>query len=560
MTLRANRFRARKPAAKRQPRAPAPRTVPGSLLAWRPLAWVEAVLIVSLSAWLSIHLWAGGLQARWGLIDDREVLDWLGPGHRIQVTGILPIILGSEIRLFGHYTRFRPAYYTLRAIELWTWGDSPGSWYACRIVLFGISLAICMWLLVRLAGPGPGILFPVYLSTGVYWAAIFGKLGPGETYAVFGTAMYCLGLHFCLRYARRPGPGPWAALAWAAATVGAWIAIGSKENFVLLALPPAGIVWWQYRRRNLTRAALAGALLIAAGAGAVALGVGLAVMRSGHDIYMQSVSTGSRAAVLLSALKASSRPLWIAGAISAAVVLAWGPWRFRPDFSAALRRYAVRLVAFEWMLGAAYGAQIVFYNGGWAPDSRYAFPGATIAAFIWFLPAALWLDDRVLAPAGSLRRLLIAVSVCAVLALGVWRAGFEASRTAVSQNARQTQLLDWGVRRIAAAVKQNPRAPIALWSTTIRDYEAYFAIRSLLRNQDAPNPVTIRTPEDARYDLNGFAPELADNLLRDIRKLQAEGNAAIAPNSILKSGNCYAVGVWTDPPRGDACRSLGSIF
>ncbi|OJX66511.1 MAG: hypothetical protein BGO94_06490 [Micrococcales bacterium 72-143] len=56
--------------------------------------------------------------ARLGLIDDHEILRFLGSDHRLLLWEIPSVLGTTELANWGEDGRFRPAYYFLRAVEV----------------------------------------------------------------------------------------------------------------------------------------------------------------------------------------------------------------------------------------------------------------------------------------------------------------------------------------------------------------------------------------------------------------------------------------------------------
>ncbi len=82
------------------------------------------------------------LQAKWGIIDDHEIMAFLGPtGHLTPGDWLTSLQTHPEIAgLDLHIPRYRPAYYSLRLTECMLWGNNPHSWYGARLVLFWLAL------------------------------------------------------------------------------------------------------------------------------------------------------------------------------------------------------------------------------------------------------------------------------------------------------------------------------------------------------------------------------------------------------------------------------------
>src|SRR5262245_38435110 len=77
--------------------------------------------------------------AGWGIIDDHEVMAFVGNQGHLGL-GQIPQLLGKTevVKIGQRFPRYRPTYYFLRLLETALWRNDPFFWYAFRVVLFGI--------------------------------------------------------------------------------------------------------------------------------------------------------------------------------------------------------------------------------------------------------------------------------------------------------------------------------------------------------------------------------------------------------------------------------------
>jgi hypothetical protein len=517
--------------------------------------------IVVLSVYLSYYLWGANLNAHWSLTDDQEILRLLGDDQKIGLFEIPHVWLSTEVGQFGSHVRYRPSYYFLRIWECFLWGPSPFLWYVSRLIMFAASFAIFAWLLSRVAGFFLGVVFALFVATGHYWAAIWATLGPAETYACFGAALYFLGMHLVLGSASRNSPGTHARIAdsanWAILGAGAVIAMGSKENFILLAAPVAWLGVKLWRQRSLTFAGGLTTALVMAYAGAIALAVGLALASSGRDIYMNSVNPGDRLPMLFGAMTRAA-VLWI-------FIFAGIAWLllavFRRSASSTLQRwrtYFGRLCYWEAILALVYMSQVYYYNTIWTPDSRYAFPGELVTALALLLPILLVLRSPDLLPhpaATNAQRLRLFVGICYLLL--TWYNGFDISITRSRHHATFTRSVNEAITRVANAAARHPHAPIVLLTHTLGDYETYYSVLAFLRSQRVHNPILIEKSPSG-YSPGGFAPDLATVLLKNVERLQL-GADGFSPRSTMDTAEeCLMIGITHDPPP-TRCIVLGKL-
>jgi hypothetical protein len=122
---------------------------------------------------LSYYLWGNNLEAKWGLQDDHEIIETLGPSLNIKISEFWQI-LESEIANPSTILRFRPAYSVLRLSEMFFFGASPFDWYLFRMILFSFFIFL-LWLIVdKYIGFIAGALFTMYIVSFKFWGGIMG--------------------------------------------------------------------------------------------------------------------------------------------------------------------------------------------------------------------------------------------------------------------------------------------------------------------------------------------------------------------------------------------------
>ena len=81
------------------------------------------VLVWLLSLGVGYCLFGVNLNAKMGMIDDHEVVSFLGPDKDIAVGEIPQLLSKTEVGKWGEALRFRPVYYTLRIVESMSFRD-----------------------------------------------------------------------------------------------------------------------------------------------------------------------------------------------------------------------------------------------------------------------------------------------------------------------------------------------------------------------------------------------------------------------------------------------------
>jgi len=517
--------------------------------------WVCWIIIAASSALVTVFLIGSSRQAWWGIVDDHEVISYLGPDGQAVMAEFPQMLKNSEIGQLGTYPRCRPAYSVLRVVEIILWDDSPALWYMARMVVFFASLvlfwrALGWWIGVPVAGSAV-----LYCLTYPFWGDIFCRLGPGETYCVLGTAMFVFGMVGIVRSVSRTQRQPvWSAAGnWLVLTLGALLAMGSKENFLLMLLPTWALLVWVFRKgRSATWGAVCGSLITGYGA-LIGFFVIKAVRRTGCDVYAGSARLTDRLALLGSLCRqvAGSVTFWeLAGLLLLGGVIVYFRKRIR-EFARPLVRSVVILAG----LSLLYASQYVFYNGDWPNESRYDFPGVLARPFVWVTLAVLARDIFRLMKVKPALLFAGHVIVLLVLACVVSKERFPI-RWNCQRNVRRTRLFRECLDGIADRAKLSPVRPLLLVARRRWDYELVLSATRFFAFKGVSNPVHLQ--------LAWEKPE--SEILPIERQLQAEmiewsqgGRDGILPVSRLQKGElCFGVGL-SGPPNV-ACESLGQLW
>ncbi len=446
---------------------------------------------------LSVYQTAPQWNAWWGYQDDAEFLSWAPRGESLPLRSIPAALRQTEVVRMGRTLRFRPTYYVLHMLERSAWPPSPRWYYGVDTVAFAGALTLSAWALFLVLGTSLGFGIFALISTEWYWRDVWARLGPSEQYGFIGVSM--LAIAAALSWARdRPESGKGLALL---ATCGTVLAMGAKENFLVL-LAPLGLLLWHlsqwpgHRRVSYTLMALTtlGAITIA-----VAILPGLRAQ--GADMYGQL--TGIEV-----------RFLWVksrlgAGLMAAVLILSalpWTAWRLLPQGQrtpATRLRLSVltrRLCVQGALLLLLVVSQLVFYASTWPTHGgRYDFPGMlavplTVGALSVFLLG--WLE---LAGAGAwlLRRLTYAITAAAV-AMSL-RHGTLGVRSAAVENVHRTQALHASMdSTVRLARGQGTSTPIIIEWMNSGDIEPAMTVLRLLYEVGSDGPFFMRPGPGAR--------------------------------------------------------------
>jgi len=483
----------------------------------------STLLVLIGSAALAIGLFGRTVWMNWTMFDDHEIMQYVGPGHGLSFGRMWTNLPKTEIGQFGYSLRFRPTYWLLRLLECVVWGARPYLWHAFRVVILAISLSLFWTVMTPVLGWVTAGLLCAYTLTFPYWSQIIAWLGPGETYAAAGLALYVWGMVRIL-HPPRDGRKPHI-LSGAAVIVGSVLCIGSKENFVLLALPSAYLGYRALRHKD--KAAFVIALASVLFAAYVGTGALLAVTRQGVDIYSHPVSPADRVAHMVMSLEDAryGTPLLLLAVLAvapAAGLLASGlPVRTRRSI----------LKAQCWLAAFCliYLSQLLFYNGEWPTGTRYDFPG------MLYIPAAmviLTVYGVQLAPeakrATFSRTWRLALGIA--LALVTLMKGYSPTITFVDRMVKSSNEFVRGIEHAASTLRAHPDYGLVIESGSVADYEAVFSHEEFLRAYGVQNSIFLR--------MHGYSLETAlykqeKKLVAHLTDVSARGASGFEPLDVL---------------------------
>lgn len=259
---------------------------------------LASVMLTVLTAALTLYLYGPFRHSSFGLVDDHEILRFLGKNHRVTFDQIPHILITqTEVGNWGHSARYRPVYYLLRIIEAMLEGDHAGRWYLLRmgiIVSAAAGTAVLAlrvtfargsgWIRFLIAG-ALALVVAVLVVTLPPWQDIATRLGPSEAYVAFGLTVFAAGASIVFT-------APHRTYAWILLTGGFVIAVGSKEDCLLLLLPLLAIYVLRFPGAASKPVVLALGILETLFAAFIAIGVALGISSTGGDVYGDQRSFG----------------------------------------------------------------------------------------------------------------------------------------------------------------------------------------------------------------------------------------------------------------------------
>lgn len=463
---------------------------------WRGYAapiLIATAWLVAVTGAATVYLYGALRHARLGLIDDHEILRFLGPDGLapVQVLGVL--FSDTEVGQWGEGTRLRPVYYLIRLIETAAFGDRAGLWYLTRMLVLvlvasGFGFIALRALYTRgdstrrlFVATAAATLVALLVVTIPSWTDIGTRLGPSEVYVGLGIAIFAIGGFelWC-----RPG----ANLGWIVTTVGYLVIAGSKEDGLLFAVPLAVLFVLCLPAAKSRWLPIAMAALSLVFTVYIALGIVVGSAGTGEDMY----GNGRSLQVFVDYLWGNPYLFGVLLCLAIAIVVDILAARNRPvstdgtrsRFAAARRSLVARphtlavAVAVYLVVGDLYFYQNYLEHWQFVP-ARYGFVSevallfAVLVVFVGVAPVIVRLR---LYAVGVVMAVLLAVSPLGAQ-IGVAFADYRAlsARTTDSSVAVDTQ-----IQTAAAELQADPEAQVVLLVDQAIDYERVFALPEFL--------------------------------------------------------------------------------
>jgi hypothetical protein len=505
--------------------------------------WALFGIILGLSFLIAFALTGNQIfYANWGLVDDWEPFEWLQAGH-LPFSEIWNTLLAkTEVGVPGG--RYRPAYYSLKALEMATWGTNVHLWYLFRTLEFTVFIASIWWITSRFVGVWPAAILLIPMLSMPFWADVWARLGPSEAYGSGALGILLLGAYglFAGQSARIRGIGA------IAITIATLILVGVKETFVPLAGLGVALlaIAWARRLLSLPVAGLLVAIVCGA-AGAIMLVVQKKVS-GGVDYYAKPIELSSLITIARSSFVYA---IWYWGPVYLAAGSALA--MLERSRGQTLRRWAaassVAAAVFVFLV-AMYVSQCVAYRSELPLNMRYDFPGALFVPINYcLLSCYVVYMTRPYFPSWSTWAVVGAVILSGYLLIPKAASQFRpwSLTRATLRNIQRTDTFFRELQSVATAARNSPQRPVILesyepWSWA---YEPVFAFSIYLEALGAKNPVSIRM-----HSADRPSGALDEGLKKNIKALQDEGNKRFVPLATslaeMKDG-CISVGI-NGPP------------
>lgn len=511
---------------------------------------VAFALAVSATAALAVHLfWGQTLDARFGLIDDHEIVAFLGADGRLPWGEIVPTLLGStEVGNVSSTGRFRPVYYGFRLAETAAWGPDPRAWYAVRAFAYVAFVLAAVWAAMRTAGVVAAVFALVAAATSPLWGDVLGRLGPAEAYGALLSAAGLVSGVVAFQARSRGG----AAAAAAVLASSAALLCGVKETFIPLAAIGGAAAACACLRKGMRGVALAMAGAVAAAILIVAVPVAVHTMAAGQDIYAREVGVTQRLGLVAGGLRVGA---WTTSAalVAVGIAAAAGLLLARGDAArkARVRRSAVVAAAVVLCAAGLEATQFVLYAGSWPTGIRYDFPGVFAGPAKLVAAAALAVHAAGDSPRARAAVAAALLLLCATAVPGA-RHGLARISAATGANVETTVRSARALDAIFDAAADGHVVVLDAHLPAL-SYEPMFAVLRYLAASGRHGPVAVRLlrPDDPPRN------QLEAGLGEVMRRLSDGGGSGLVPLASIAGRPCIAAGL--DGPAGDGCARRASF-
>ncbi len=497
-------------------------------------------------------LFGNALRGNWWVIYDHELINFMGPTGRLAWNEFIPKLLQTEVGFPGASVRYRPIYFIFRLLGATVLGNRPALWYGLQLAILLFFVCTFWYLVSKLLGLLSGGLLTLFVLSGFYWPDMFARLGAGETYAVLGVTLFALGAYGVLTHPEVNA----SKIDWLFIFLGSVIAVGSKENEIVLIFPLLYLFIFQVKWRILSRWGLIAFILSMAWILFIASALGVALAVSGMDQYANSVHPGERIGILINGIfSLRGISILIPLIISLGLWVYYSRYREKPNINKYLRYLCFSIAA----IFVFYLSQFVFYNGYWPANCRYDFPG------LLYMPLLLMIihgfvmkiyreQDSTLKYLNLVQFLLPLGLLIVIL---VYQNGYAYARFAVGYQAERSNTFSDQIDSISNLSKANPGFAIVLEAGAPFDYEPIVSYARFLRADGVSNPIYVRWtgPDPASYSNLLFT-----NLVTQIQGWSQVKSEMFDPLSSLNPNPVNCISIRMNGHPFNQCRQFEAVI
>lgn len=487
---------------------------------------------VAVCLYIVHFLFGFNLQAQWGFVDDHEIMHFIGSDYRTPINKVLPIIKETEIARFGEYPRFRPSYYLIRISETLLWGKNYQLWYGSRLLLLAASLLIFWRTISKIFGRGLSFVFLIKILELPFWSDLFTRLGPAETYAVGGLALYVWGYATAISSDAKEN-NLHAKLSDIAYFIGGLVTIGVKENFIFLGITSFLLLIMKIVKKEFKASLLISSVIHLIYCIVVLLAIFIATGKTGVDIYSNTIDLPSRSSLLLNFLAVREYQYIIFAYIILVLYKLKKTTRFHVSkllSSSKIFNLLLLLCCISYLV-----FNFIYYNGGWPNGTRYDFPGMPLLYIISaYLIFNYYQDVIVIINRKWLKILIISIYIIyASMTLNIQ--AFRHHQASSHSNVLKTKAFTKKIEQQAQTLVSNPSHELFIVTNNPADFELINSYERFLRSLGAKNSMALITqfPNDLR------ASALDSSLAKQLIEVEKNGYWSFLPASQIRGVNCF---------------------
>jgi hypothetical protein len=472
------------------------------------------------------------------LIDENDIPYYMGAAGKITISQIPAVVMEkTEVGTFGESNRMRPIAYIFRVIETALWGNEGTYWYTLRIIMFGAVIAITSWIYIRLVGVFLGIGLIAFTLSFRMWADIWARsTSPTEQYASVGTAVFAIG---SLIFVDRLKSGAALGAATVLMSLGAIVAMGSKENMLILEVPLALALLIGIAKRNL---GLYSIFLLF-----LSMIIGLYVASSiawyMHKTNIQDIYGNNLNSKVFTGYLTQKAYFLIIISVSVLVCLKFikSAWLEQNNISSLIDSIRISMMWLIVIMLLVISQQI-FYTGRLPTHMRYDFPGMLAIPAIIVLVVSLsrrvldfWLPGRKF---GGLINVAVGVVLLVYASLVKWELP-----AAVAANVQRTRAFDEALSKTITEVNRRADWPIVIRSYNPWDYEIVQALGILFVARSINNPRFLVHSIDEDGPRTAFESDVLDHMLLDQSRdgAAARGYLPLKEFETVANTGCFVI-------------------
>jgi len=478
---------------------------------------------------LGLATFGTSLRSRFSLIDDHEIISYLGLDQSMTYSEFLPALMNTEFGSWGSFLRFRPIFYAFKVTEALFFGYHPFFFHLVQLIILIASVYFFTIAIVpnssRTIGQSLALRIPISITlvTLPAWSGIVPFLGATEILSTFGYSLILYSFRSLQTYGFN-------SRTWYLFHFAVILIVGSKENGVFCLLP-YGLFLLIFKRQKIKISKSQMLILIATVIWAVYCFMGpfLAINNNqGMDYYGQNRSVTSS----INALFASYN-IW---QIKIALIL---------SIIVILQKLAYRLTEGKWTFGfttsstilitilmmtdyAVYGLALTNLN------NRYSI-NIEIGLAIILIMLALSVTEKYLRNTGPK---FLPLAIILLFQNQATISNISDSLERQNSVVNSSIVLNDTLERLHQLNSTAPALPIKILTTKPFDYEPVFALLQFMKFESLKNPKYLTVLESKA------ANEFENSLLETLIFMEKNGNAnlgLLARNTKVNSSSSICI-------------------